>query len=48
MYYKHVLYRHVNVFYSNHVNNNHVTELPNYLADATDAIVPCEEDKVKW
>ena len=48
VYYERVLYTHVNVFYSNHVSNNLVTELPNYLAAATDVIRPCEEDKVKW
>jgi len=48
MYYERVLYTHVNVFYSNGVIDNLVTELPNYLAAGTDAIIHCEEDKMKW
>lgn len=48
MYYERVLYMHVNVFYSNEVISKLVTELPNYLAAATDVNIPCEEDKVKW
>ena len=48
MYYERVLYMHVNVFYSNEAISNLVMELPNYLAAATDVIIPCEEDKVKW
>ena len=48
MCYERVLYTQVNVFYSNHVINNLDTELPNYLAAATNVIIPCEEDKVKW
>ncbi|KAK2557855.1 hypothetical protein P5673_019830 [Acropora cervicornis] len=48
MYYERILYMQVNVFYSNDVIKNLFTELPNYLAAATDVIIPCEEDKVKW
>ena len=48
MYYERVLYKHVNVFYSNDIINDLVTELPNYFAAATDVIIPCEEDKVNW
>ena len=48
MYYERVLYMPVDVFCSNEVINNLVTELPNYLAAATDFTIPCAEDKVKW
>ena len=48
IYYERGLYMHVKVFNSNHLINNLVTELPNYLPAATDVIIHCKEDKVKW